>query len=361
MAASCRTLEPEERASGLGLLTEDTEGGDGEPTPGEWHWRRTRTGVVKVALGLTAVLLVVAASTLLAPAELSNFAGKVGLVSLSEESEQQETKEEEPKAGEEEPGVGEKEPKAGYHFETVCGTDYKLLNVVHNNFGGKGPDSGDKGIVYNASETKDGEFVRYILVKLNALSPYESESSKSNGMYHDFGTIRIDSGDNVDVRFSFFNEEDKELTMDVIRITVYDLDEASGNTAKEYVIEEGAKVNMTQKTDVETDDLKAGTKIEATHVGNSADNPTFSTQLTKEQMDKAVVLTYRKIHHADITMGSTTGKSTRMFAFALHSALSCRQVEVKDEESGTQIAYPAGGSLMAVVVASLLVAFGRLG
>jgi hypothetical protein len=198
MAASGRTLESEERTSAResGNLLAADAGGDGEPTLGVWHRRRTG---VKVALGLTAVLLVVAACTLLAPAKFS---------------------------------------EGGDHMEMQCGTDYKLQNVVHNNLCGQGPDSGDQGIVYNASETHGGKFVRYILVKLNCKSDYKSESSSSNGMHHDFGTIRMDAGDKTDFRFSFFSKDYKDLTLEIIRITFYDLDERSGQSAREYVLEQ---------------------------------------------------------------------------------------------------------------------------
>lgn len=296
------------------------------------------------ALRVAAVALVAAAvlvmSATLAPKSLRRFASQSGVV-LSEEKD-----------------ATEEQLKEGYHYEQHCGTDYRLRNVLHNNLGGAGPDSGKEGIVYNASENKNGDFVRNLKVKVNALTDYASESSGKNGMSDDFGTIRVDAGKSVHLKFSFFSEDDKPLTLRVFRITLYDLDAAAGHKSNEYAIGYGEpKVDTTSDTQVKEKELKAGTKVMATEVGSGSDNPDKSTQLTESQKEKSAVMVYRDVHSVELTLGSTKGTAPRAFEFALHSALACKTVQVPD--SGAATTSPAT-RLLVVVAGSLLFGLGRL-
>jgi len=218
----------------------------------------------------------------------------------------------------------------GFVTEKDCGVDFKIVNVVHNNLGNQGPGSGAEGIVYNCTESNHGKYMRNVLVKINAKSPYASTSAHKNGKHNDFGSIRVDSGKKVDLHVSIFSMQDEPLTVDFFRITFYDLDEGPHGTSQEYVLaeDEHPKSEMAKHSEVLTKHVHGDAEFLASHTGTGGDNPTNSKSLTELQEDRSVVLEYKNVHYLDTTIGSSDGHSPRNFAFALHSALACHNIKL---------------------------------
>jgi hypothetical protein len=219
----------------------------------------------------------------------------------------------------------------GFVKEEHCGVDFRIQNVVHSNLGGQGPDHGEEGIVFNCTQKDNGKYIRNVLVKVNAKSEYESKSSSKNGKQNDFGSIRVDSGKKVDVRYSIWDMDEKPLTVDTFRVTFYDLDEGPHGSSREFIIADDMTPDSTRdgsSTEVKEKTVHNDQEFLASHTGNGADNPRDSQSLTQLQKDRSVVLEYKDVHYFDTTLGSSHGKSARNFAFALHSALACHEVKV---------------------------------
>jgi len=200
---------------------------------------------------------------------------------------------------------------------------------LHSNLGGQGPDSGAEGIQYRCSESMDHEYKRDIIVEVNAVSNYQSQSAHLNGKAHDFGAIHVDAGEHVDLKVSFKNMNKEPIELETFRMTFYDLDEAPQHASQEYIIAEGNPSSLrTGNTEVLKKEEPRGIEFLATNVGTGADNPDDSSDLTETQKDRSVVLTYHHRKQLSLTLGSHEGHSPRAFEFALHSALSCRKEKV---------------------------------
>jgi len=224
----------------------------------------------------------------------------------------------------------------GFDMVEECGVDYKIQEVLHNNLGNQGPGSGAEGIKFRCSESIDAEYVRDVIVEINALSPYQSKSAHLNGHANDFAAIHVDAGEHVDLKVSVKTMDGEPIAPKTFRMTFYDLDEAPHHTSQEYIIAEGhPKTLRDQHTDVNEKHVRGGLEFLATEVGTGKDNPKDSSVLTKKQQDRSVVLTYHNRKEFDVTIGSHNGHSPRAFEFALHSALSCHKEKVAKTSTTT--------------------------
>jgi len=219
----------------------------------------------------------------------------------------------------------------GFSVLEECGTDYSIQNLVHSNLGGQGPNKGVEGIVYNVSETKHGVYQRNVLLKVHAKTDYSCESSHLNGMHNDFGSIRVDSGKSIATAFSFWDMQNKPITLERFRMTFFDLDSAPDGSSKEFFIADSAT------PEADTDGATSEVVEERVHgdqgfvagePGVGADNPSESTDLTQLQKDRSVFLSYKHLHSFRITLGATEGHHPRSFAFLFHNPLACDKVKV---------------------------------
>lgn len=109
-----------------------------------------------------------------------------------------------------------------------------LTNVVSNNLGGLGPDTGaEHGIIYGNVFPLSNQKVN---LKLNVKNTYEPDDVSSNGVRGDFGAVNIRSGTNADMVFSFTDETGAPVTPPHgFTFTIFDID--SDNRQKNKNIE----------------------------------------------------------------------------------------------------------------------------
>jgi hypothetical protein len=117
----------------------------------------------------------------------------------------------------------------------------RLDTVMHNNLGGKGPDSGEEGIVYQGvyvnlhSHQKPVE----IEVHLNSLGTYTPNAAGENGFSkpgQKYESINIGGGTSVKVRFQVLDRATKfPITLDHLELTFFDLDTGDGGRTVESV------------------------------------------------------------------------------------------------------------------------------
>jgi len=238
-----------------------------------------------------------------------------------------------------------------YHSDCHGFTRIAAHKVLHSNLGNKGPDSGEEGIILSAVEIDedkgDAPDVRHHLVmKINALTPYEPFDKTDNGLDGKFLTISEHAGHELKVSISFWegnHTASKPWSVPhKLGLSVYDLDTSANNTGVEYfIVSDFADEQLTKSTKVkQIDDLGAkvkkldlgagAVKFEATVYGNSSDNPVDPSDLTQDQKDKAAVVEYKpNTHSINVTFGSTVGPIPRRFMFFFEDALLCEEKEVE--------------------------------
>mmetsp|Transcript_81020 Transcript_81020/g.203976 ORF Transcript_81020/g.203976 Transcript_81020/m.203976 type:complete len:552 (+) Transcript_81020:44-1699(+) len=233
----------------------------------------------------------------------------------------------------------------GFVLAEDCSIKYDILQVLHSNLGGQGPDHGDEGIVYKCSERKKGAYVRNVLVKVNARSRYEPESARKASKQTDFGLIRVGADEEVNVRFSLWDMEGSPLNVDLLLVTFYDFDQAIHESSTEYVITDDMHPNTAQGyyTEVREKQLHSGPEaFLAWERGGGKDNPMDLTKVMQQQQDKVASLIdhyfdpveYHDVHHFDTTLGSKLGKSPHGIAFSLHSAVACQKEKLSIPSNG---------------------------
>mmetsp|Transcript_64509 Transcript_64509/g.162328 ORF Transcript_64509/g.162328 Transcript_64509/m.162328 type:complete len:559 (-) Transcript_64509:22-1698(-) len=217
--------------------------------------------------------------------------------------------------------------------EWKCSTiDHTLVKVLHSNLGGQGPDDADRHILYRMAEWKDGIFVRHIRLMVTATSKYRCGSGGKNGMSKGgFGSIRVDGGSEVHLKFQFYDELMEPLTLETFRISWYDLDHASTGNAREFVMTHSIqRVDVVGDSNVyhesDTNNETTSVYLEAGVHGTSSDNPENSVELNEAQKEKSAALEFKDVHTFTTVIGVINGRNPRNFNFAPHSFASCEQV-----------------------------------
>jgi len=105
--------------------------------------------------------------------------------------------------------------------------DLVLTNVVSNNLGGLGPDTGaEHGIIYGNVFPNS---IQTLNLKLSVKNTYEPDDLSSNGVRGGFGAVNIRSGTNADMVFSFTDETGAPVTPSHgFTFTIFDIDTDNG-------------------------------------------------------------------------------------------------------------------------------------
>ena len=115
-----------------------------------------------------------------------------------------------------------------------------LTNILHNNLGGVGPDSGDEVIRYGNVGKLDGHY--YDLVISVAEGTFKCEADVcSQRVSSGYGVIRMGFGTRVKLQFSFvWPNSDEEVEMNTIRFQILDFDASAKPECKEMVAVDSA-------------------------------------------------------------------------------------------------------------------------
>jgi len=212
----------------------------------------------------------------------------------------------------------------------------KLTKVVHNNLGGKGPDTGPEGLVYEAENVVPGKTPEPLLLVINASNSDIDTDPNANGFHGKYARIAAKGGTHIDTTFELLKKETREPA--IIReldITFFDLDTHSTGNALEYVQLDGfQQYFLTKNTQVEHKEGSDGyTSFRATKAGGSNDNPTDPLLLTVEQKDKAVTIRYIDAHTFHVKFGAEgANHQHRWFNFVFRPSLLCAKTQDSDED-----------------------------
>jgi len=235
----------------------------------------------------------------------------------------------------------------------------RLLQTLHNNLGGHGPDAGREGIRYLAQLVSGGKSEQLILEvhtgssyspaipSANGLSSSQAEglgghtvrelcrhNQCANAMY--FGSVNIRSGTATNITFSFFDHDLKPRLLPEISLTFFDLDTGScssspfGTSCTAHSVESVTPLGsyvayLSGNTQVKYDVREKRSVFSASKYGSPEDNPLNSRLLTLEQMDKAVTSVFSGVQEVTVTLAASEGTTARGFFFDFVPSLLCAE------------------------------------
>jgi len=195
---------------------------------------------------------------------------------------------------------------------------------VTSNLGGKGPDT---GVAPELRFHKVGKAIGVGDVDLvvTATSEYFALNTSANGIHHCFGIINVASRelgkDSLDLTFKFVKANTNEpVQFSLTYFTIYDMD-TNGNEGIEAVtlyndVEEMFNEDdcqYSQSGDITSTD---GLTFTATQYGTGDDNPQKPAQLTEDQRQKSITVSYADKTSWKATFSVAGGTGARNFMFA---------------------------------------------
>jgi len=216
----------------------------------------------------------------------------------------------------------------------ICTSSTKvdLSNVVQNNLGGLGPDSGAEEIRYKNAIDLDG---RKVDVVLTAEGDYKTPKSSVNGNNAGgFGKFTMKTKTSTNFKFSLVDATTGEpVGIKDLALTFYDLDQAKNSRQQETITACGAgEVYTTSDTELVYSNSGVCHGFTSTTKGTGKDNPTLANDLTKTQAARSV--TYEFHSRATISFSaSISGKGTNprpiLFSFEPQVACGASDAEVR--------------------------------
>lgn len=199
-----------------------------------------------------------------------------------------------------------------------------ILEVVHNNLGGVGPDSGPEGLFYHVRSSQGKDFeMRVHAEDFNCPFPDQ------NGMKGEFATVNVASESDVSLHFRFHDWHTKAaVTMDDFALTFVDLDHGPGNAGVEELVVRG---DWTQAVVAEDTNLLVQTPEESDRIAFRAtdeaakpDEPKTPNTLTLGQFNKAVTVkfSFAKAFTATVKV-LTRSYYPRFFQFVGQGSILC--------------------------------------
>jgi hypothetical protein len=206
-----------------------------------------------------------------------------------------------------------------------------LSNIVQNNLGGAGPDSGAEEIRYKNAINLDG---RLIDVVLKAVTPYQTQNNFNNGHNgatpEPFGQFTMATGTTSDLKFEFQDAESGALVaVPNLALTFYDLDEskfhALHGTQKETVtVCSAAEVYVTEDTELVYGAEGECRSVTSSTRGTGKDDPTTPSELTKTQAARSVTYEFHARSHIFWTATITSRRTwPRSLLFSFRPQVAC--------------------------------------
>jgi len=209
---------------------------------------------------------------------------------------------------------------------TICSafTSVDLSNVVQNNLGGLGPDSGAEEIRYKNAINLDGKVLDVVLTAVDAyVTPKTSKNGYLTGGFGRF-TMKVKTSTNF--KFSFFDSgTDEPVAVKDLALTFYDLDQGKKGQQQETISACAAQeVYTTSDTELEHTSAGACHSFMSTARGTGKDNPSVSDELTKTQAARSVTFEFHA--RASISFSATisrAGRTPRPVLFSFEPQVAC--------------------------------------
>lgn len=204
-------------------------------------------------------------------------------------------------------------------------TKLSLTNLVVNNLGGQGPDSGTDHTLTFRNVFPKGE-VEVDLV-ISVVGNYKVNNAARNGRKGKFGVLNVKSGNEAGLKFEFMNSvTGAPETVPGFLFSIYDLDTGSiEGTGIEYVEVSGYNSYKTfEKTDILAEPIDASSGIfYGTSSGFGFDNPKKLFGLTDQQKMRLVSYEFPATDKFHVNFGATEGEGGRNLYFRGASSFYC--------------------------------------
>jgi hypothetical protein len=211
------------------------------------------------------------------------------------------------------------------HPCTLCdtATTVDLTNVVQNNLGGLGPDSGAEEIRYANAISLDGQSLDVVLT---AEGVYQTPKPQKNGNKGNFGVFTMKSDQTSDFKITFQDSvSGSPVSVKDIALTFYDLDEGKVGKLKETVSAcNPAEVYTTSNTELIPAVAGSCHSFSSSTKGTGKDNPQKPDELTKTQADRSVTFEFHA--RASLIFSAAVGRASRAprpVMFSFHPAIAC--------------------------------------
>jgi len=208
----------------------------------------------------------------------------------------------------------------------ICATSkaVDLSNIVQNNLGGLGPDTGAEEIRYSNAIDIDG---RKLDVVLTALGEYKTPKPEKNGNSPaGFGKFTMKTKSSTNFKFQFVDSETGEpVGVKDLALTFYDLDQAKKTQQQETITACGAEeVYTTTDTELAHDASGLCHSFTSTVRGTGKDNPQRPDDLTKTQAARSVTFEFHSRASISFTAEITgKGKTPRPVLFSFEPQVAC--------------------------------------
>mmetsp|Transcript_124015 Transcript_124015/g.246958 ORF Transcript_124015/g.246958 Transcript_124015/m.246958 type:complete len:298 (-) Transcript_124015:154-1047(-) len=213
----------------------------------------------------------------------------------------------------------------------------ELGEALWSNLGGHGPNQGAEGLIWRVQANRqvglpkefDDRSLHDLQLHVHAVTPYENNCPKCNGIERDLGKIFIESGRNVSLVMYFHDAVTKRnVTLPQGTLTFFDFDTENANTAIEFVTvqESFAHTYTAYGTTLlfQKEPDKKSITFWANVQGVAMDNPFSPWILTPTQKRKSLTLQFDFVREFKVTLGSiNTGSYARGMLFAFHPGILC--------------------------------------
>eukprot|EP00931_Biecheleriopsis_adriatica_P102975 TRINITY_DN77871_c0_g1_i1.p1 TRINITY_DN77871_c0_g1~~TRINITY_DN77871_c0_g1_i1.p1 ORF type:complete len:1268 (+),score=214.15 TRINITY_DN77871_c0_g1_i1:67-3870(+) len=229
------------------------------------------------------------------------------------------------------------------HGECQPVGSFKFVKMLRNNFGGGTLPGSAEGMVIKAIrqkphwQCKAGDCTQDIKIELHAKSHYSWHKQNMNGMHGNFIRIYVKPGKSVEVELLVKDFRTGEiLDLPSLPVSVYDIDENTDNTGREYIVVHGehhVSFGETMEgtvTKIENYAVSNGQRYEAKKGAGLSEDPTHPDNMKVGQLSRSVEFTFIKPKEVRFTLGSERAHGgPRRFSFLLQNLFpGCSDIEV---------------------------------
>lgn len=198
----------------------------------------------------------------------------------------------------------------------------QLKTPLYSNLGGKGPDAGEKGLLFASAGMIKGVSVD---VKMVAVGLYEPFNAAVNGVSGSLGVVSLKLGSSATFDFLLLESgTENPVSVDGMSITFLDIDEGKRAKGRATISVCDAAVALPDTTELTLKQDGSCTSISSSKKGTGKDNPTSTAALTDVQKMKIVTVNYGAGSKFRVTLGlAPKGKTGRNFNFAFEPVVDC--------------------------------------
>jgi len=204
--------------------------------------------------------------------------------------------------------------------------DFASAVVSHSNLGGAGPDTGDQNIRYEGIAARDGVQIDLIVT---ATSSYTPRDSLKNGIHGPFGKINVATDTEVDLLFSFVDNDGQPMKMDPFYFTIFDLDHGMSHESRERVTVTGfEQYRISGESEIEVTQLDDGAAtFSSMSRGGKIDNPASPLAIDNLQRSRTVTLAFPEVDSFNVKLAEIqyADPQGRNFFFSGPSMLVCKK------------------------------------